>query len=125
MSSPAPHRAQARPGPYGGRPRPPRSEAKVRELQKTSEARGRGPAPALLVAHLRAALAAAPTTRLGIRDRAIVLVGAQLIADQGAVGSSLSAVGSTTRSSWAVPECLSRQDAMLERLRVHRQLEEA
>ncbi|MFJ6792080.1 hypothetical protein [Streptomyces angustmyceticus] len=49
-------------------------KAKVKQLQKTEEVRGRGPAPALLVAHLRAALAAAPDTRLGIRDRAIVLL---------------------------------------------------
>ncbi|MFI5526678.1 hypothetical protein [Streptomyces platensis] len=45
-------------------------KAKVRELQKTDEVRGRGPAPALLL-HLRAGLDAAPTTRLGVRDRAI------------------------------------------------------
>lgn len=32
------------------------------------------PAPALLVARLRAGLEAAPDTRLGIRDRAIVLL---------------------------------------------------
>ncbi|MER0484652.1 hypothetical protein ABR737_41090 [Streptomyces sp. Edi2] len=49
-------------------------KAKVRALQKTDEVRGRGPAPALLVAHLRAGLDATPDTRLGIRDRAIVLV---------------------------------------------------
>ncbi|URZ99447.1 integrase [Streptomyces lydicamycinicus] len=49
-------------------------KAKVKQLQKTDEVRGRGPAPALLVARLRAALAAAPDTRLGIRDRAIVLL---------------------------------------------------
>ncbi|MFJ9855258.1 tyrosine-type recombinase/integrase [Streptomyces sp. NPDC101150] len=49
-------------------------KAKVRELQKSDEVRGRGPAPALLVAHLRAGLAAAPDTRLSIRDRAIVLL---------------------------------------------------
>ncbi|MFI0156707.1 integrase [Streptomyces lydicus] len=49
-------------------------KAKVRELQKTDEVRGRGSAPALLVAHLRAGLDATPDTRLGIRDRAIVLL---------------------------------------------------
>lgn len=49
-------------------------KAKVKQLQKTDEVRGRGPAPALLVAHLRADLDATPDTRLGIRDRAIVLL---------------------------------------------------
>ncbi|MEU7430753.1 hypothetical protein AB0B07_07785 [Streptomyces sioyaensis] len=43
-------------------------------MQKTDQVRGRGPAPALLVAHLRAALAAAPDNRRGLRDRAIVLL---------------------------------------------------
>ncbi|WP_406473701.1 hypothetical protein [Streptomyces platensis] len=48
-------------------------KAEAKQLQKTDEVRGRGPAPALLVAHLRAGLEADPTTRLGIRDRSIVL----------------------------------------------------
>lgn len=40
-------------------------KAKVRELQKTDEVRGRGPAPALLVAHLRAGLDATPSPTPG------------------------------------------------------------
>ncbi|MFE2972223.1 hypothetical protein ACFXKC_53490 [Streptomyces sp. NPDC059340] len=48
-------------------------KAKVKELQKTDEVRGRGPAPALLAEHLRAAVLAAPADRLGIRDRSIGL----------------------------------------------------
>jgi integrase len=46
-------------------------KAKVRELEKTGETRGRGPAPALTVPQLRAAVAAAPDTLLGLRNRAI------------------------------------------------------
>ncbi|MBA2949598.1 tyrosine-type recombinase/integrase [Streptomyces sp. PSKA28] len=48
-------------------------KAKVREMEKTGEKRGRGPAPALLAEHLRAAVQAAPDNRLGIRDRSIGL----------------------------------------------------
>ncbi|GAA3815420.1 site-specific integrase [Streptomyces chiangmaiensis] len=48
-------------------------KAKVKELEKTEEKRGRGPAPALLVEHLRKAVQAAPDNRLGIRDRSIAL----------------------------------------------------
>ncbi|MCX4429605.1 integrase [Streptomyces mirabilis] len=48
-------------------------KAKVKELQKGDEVRGRGPAPALLAEHLRAAVLAAPDNRLGIRDRSIGL----------------------------------------------------
>lgn len=48
-------------------------KAKVKEMEKTREQRGRGPAPALLVEHLRQAVAAAPGNRLGIRNRSIVL----------------------------------------------------
>ena len=49
-------------------------KAKVKEMEKTEETRGRGPAPALLVPQLRAAVQAAPENRLGIRNRAIVLL---------------------------------------------------
>ncbi|MCQ4045837.1 integrase [Streptantibioticus rubrisoli] len=48
-------------------------KAKVKEMEKTKETRGRGPAPALLAEHLRATVVAAPDTRLGIRDRSIGL----------------------------------------------------
>ena len=48
-------------------------KAKVKEMQKTKETRGRGPAPTLLAEHLRATVVAAPDTRLGIRDRSIGL----------------------------------------------------
>jgi hypothetical protein len=37
-------------------------KAKVKELEKTKEVRGRGPAPALFAEHLRATVVAAPTT---------------------------------------------------------------
>ncbi|MFH8343118.1 integrase [Streptomyces sp. AM6-12] len=49
-------------------------KAKVKQMEKTDETRGRGSAPALLVPHLRAAVQAAPDTLLGIRNRAIALV---------------------------------------------------
>ncbi|MFM9735188.1 site-specific integrase [Streptomyces niveiscabiei] len=49
-------------------------KAKVKKMEKTSETRGRGPAPALLVPQLRAGLAAAPDTLLGIRNRSIALM---------------------------------------------------
>ncbi|UXY17496.1 hypothetical protein N8I84_00975 [Streptomyces cynarae] len=49
-------------------------KAKVKELEKTSEVRGRGPAPALLVGQLRAAVQAAPDNLLGIRNRSIGLL---------------------------------------------------
>ncbi|EMF56476.1 tyrosine-type recombinase/integrase [Streptomyces bottropensis] len=48
-------------------------KAKVKEMQKTKETRGRGPAPALLAEHLRATVVAVPDNRLGIRDRSIGL----------------------------------------------------
>ncbi|NEB06431.1 integrase, partial [Streptomyces sp. SID13726] len=46
-------------------------QAKVREMEKTGEVRGRGPAPAFTVPQLRAAVAAAPDNLLGLRNRAI------------------------------------------------------
>ncbi|WP_427767723.1 hypothetical protein [Streptomyces sp. DSM 41931] len=49
-------------------------KAKVKEMEKTEETRGRGPASALLVPQLRAAVQAVPENRLGIRNRAIVLL---------------------------------------------------
>ncbi|WP_311766723.1 integrase [Streptomyces rhizosphaericus] len=48
-------------------------KAKVKTMEKTSETRGRGKAPALLIEHLRATLLAAPDTLLGIRNRSIAL----------------------------------------------------
>jgi hypothetical protein len=48
-------------------------KAKVKELEKTEEKRGRGPAPALLVEDLRKVVAAVPDNRLGIRNRSIAL----------------------------------------------------
>ena len=49
-------------------------KAKVKELEKTAETRGRGPAPALLIEHLRAVVLAVPDSLLGIRDRSIGLL---------------------------------------------------
>ncbi|MFD8025432.1 integrase [Streptomyces lavendulae] len=46
-------------------------QAKVKEMEKTGEVRGRGPAPAFTVPQLRAAVAAAPDNLLGLRNRAI------------------------------------------------------
>ncbi|MDO0923983.1 hypothetical protein QQY24_00375 [Streptomyces sp. TG1A-8] len=48
-------------------------KAKVKEMEKTKETRGRGLAPALLAEHLRASVIAAPDNRLGIRGRSIGL----------------------------------------------------
>lgn len=46
-------------------------KAKVKEMEKTEETRGRGKAPAFLVEHLRLAVAAVPDNLLGIRNRSI------------------------------------------------------
>ncbi|MEU6397173.1 integrase [Streptomyces cinnamoneus] len=46
----------------------------VKEMEKTKETRGRGPAAALLVHHLTAISAACPDNLMGIRDRALVLM---------------------------------------------------
>ncbi|WP_327286585.1 integrase [Streptomyces sp. NBC_01205] len=46
----------------------------VKEMEKTGETRGRGPAAALLVEHLTAISAACPDNLMGIRDRALVLM---------------------------------------------------
>ncbi|MFD3889960.1 site-specific integrase [Streptomyces microflavus] len=54
--------------------------AKVRELEKGEEVRGRGPAPAFTVPQLRAAVAAAPDTLLGLRNRAVVTLSFALMA---------------------------------------------
>lgn len=46
-------------------------KAKVKEMEKTEETRGRGKAPGLLVEHLRKAVAAAPDNLLGLRNKSI------------------------------------------------------
>lgn len=48
-------------------------KAKVKEMEKTDEVRGRGPAPALLIEHLRTVVLTVPDSLLGIRDRSIGL----------------------------------------------------
>ncbi|WP_244190160.1 site-specific integrase [Streptomyces hygroscopicus] len=55
-------------------------KAKVKTMEKTEETRGRGPAPALLVEHLRACVTAAPDTLLGLRNRSIALLAFALMA---------------------------------------------
>ncbi|MEV5107590.1 hypothetical protein ACFQ7G_19580 [Streptomyces massasporeus] len=42
--------------------------AKVKEMEKAGERRGRGPAPALLVRHLEKIAATLPRNRFGTRD---------------------------------------------------------
>lgn len=46
-------------------------KAKVKELEKTEETRGRGQAPGLLIEHLRQAVVAVPDNLLGVRNRSI------------------------------------------------------
>ncbi|MGM0723989.1 MAG: tyrosine-type recombinase/integrase [Actinomycetota bacterium] len=50
-------------------------KAYERRLAHTGARRGRGPAPALTVQHLRAICAELPTTLAGTRDRAVLLLG--------------------------------------------------
>ncbi|MER6821289.1 tyrosine-type recombinase/integrase [Streptomyces cellulosae] len=47
-------------------------KAKVRQMEKAGERRGRGPAPALLVRHMEQIAAALPDTRAGIRDLSLM-----------------------------------------------------
>ncbi|MEU3835564.1 integrase [Streptomyces microflavus] len=48
-------------------------KAKVKQMETTGEQRGRGPAKALLVEHLRQVVAAVPDNLRGIRDRSMIL----------------------------------------------------
>lgn len=49
-------------------------KARVKAMEEAGEVRGRGPAPALLVSHLRRVVGAAPDNMMGVRDRALVLL---------------------------------------------------
>ncbi|MEV5803271.1 tyrosine-type recombinase/integrase [Streptomyces collinus] len=47
-------------------------EAKVKEMEKAGQTRGRGPAPALLVRHMEKVAATLPRNRFGIRDLSLM-----------------------------------------------------
>lgn len=47
-------------------------KAKVKEMEKAGETRGRGPAPALLVRHMEKIAATLPRNRFGIRDLSLM-----------------------------------------------------
>jgi integrase len=55
-------------------------KAKVREMEKAGDRRGRGPAPALLVRHMEAIAATLPDTAAGLRDRALMTMAFALAA---------------------------------------------
>ncbi|MFF8432448.1 integrase [Streptomyces sp. NPDC016566] len=47
-------------------------KAKAKEMEKTGETRGRGPAPALLVRHMEKVAATLPRNRFGVRDLSLM-----------------------------------------------------